>query len=221
MIVNQKFISQNLIVAFFAVTLVLIGAEYFSNTSLVFIFKPILMPLLIALYWIESRTKCKWYLSALIFAFISNVLLLFPNTILLSCGIFAFLFYRIATILAVIKNGDRVAMLPVTLATIPFLVMFSYLVLTMVSPKDPSFYATVLNAIIFSVFSGIGLSSYVMNDNLKNSWLIINTLLSTFLAVIFLFDNFYLSFTIFKPISALVFTLSHYAFYCFMMEAEN
>lgn len=105
--------SKYLAILFFAVSLLLVGAEYFSSEIIVYIFKPMLMPLLLALYWLNSTKKCKWYLVALLLAFLSNVFLLFPNDDLLLSGIMAFLFYRIATIVAVIKNGDPITALPV------------------------------------------------------------------------------------------------------------
>lgn len=206
---------------FFGITIILIFAEYFKNQSVVFYIKPLLIPCLFTLYIIKSTKTCPYYLVALFFAFLSNIFFLFPNPKLLLYGIIAFLFYRITSILAVLKNGDKVALLPLFIATVPFLFMFSYLIDIMVSPDHPSFYATIVNDVIISVFCGIGLSNYIMNDNKQNSWLLISTLLFTFLVILFMFDKFYLSFQIFKPLSALVFSLGHFAFLKFMEEAEN
>lgn len=145
----------------------------------------------------------------------------FSEPKLLLYGIIAFMLYRLTSIIVVLKNGDIVALLPLSLATIPFLFMFSYLIDMMVSPDHPSFYATIVNDIIISIFCGIGLSNYVLNDSKQNSWLLISTLLFTFLVILFMFDKFYLSFQIFKPLSALVFSLAHFAFLKFMEKAEN
>ena len=206
---------------FFGITLILIFAEYLKIQQLVFYAKPLLIPCLVALYFSKSVKICPYYLVALFFALVSNIFLLFSDPKLLLYGIIAFLFYRITSIFAVVKNGDRVALLPLFLATVPFLFMFSYLIDIMVSPDHPSFYATIVNDIIISIFCGMGLSNYVMNDNKQNSWLLISTLLFSFLAILFMFDKFYLSFQIFKPLSALVFSLGHFAFLKFMEEAEN
>ena len=91
----------------------------------------------------------------------------------------------------------------------------------MVSPTNPSFYPTVINDVVISIFSGMGLSYYVMNDNKPNSWLIISTLLFAFLVILFMVENFYISNAVFKPLSALIFAMAHYAFYKFMYESEN
>lgn len=206
---------------FFAITIGLIIAEYFKFKDFVFLLKPLLIPSLCLIYLTTSIKKSTWYLVALFFAFLSNVFLLYSDSQLLLYGILAFLFYRLISIYVIIRNGDSIYCVPVVLATIPFLFIFSYLIYIMVSPDNPSFYATIINDFIISIFCGIGLSNYVMNDNKQNSWLLISTLLFTFLVILFMFDKFYLSFQIFKPISALVFSLAHYAFLMFMVEEKN
>jgi hypothetical protein len=218
---NREIRIKALNILFFGITSLLIIVEYFQFQEVVFYLKPLLIPSLFVLYIFKTNEICKYYLLALFFAFLSNVFLLFSEPTLLLYGIIAFLFYRLTSIIVVLKNGDRVALLPVSLATIPFLFMFSYLIDMMVSPDHRSFYATIVNDIIISIFCGIGLSNYVLNDSKQNSWLLISTLLFTFLVILFMFDKFYLSFQIFKPLSALVFSLAHYAFLKFMEKSEN
>jgi hypothetical protein len=208
-------------ILFFAITGLLVFAEYFRLKEIVIAIKPMLIPSIGVIYFLAAKKKCYWYIFALFFAFLSNVLLLFSNPTLLLLGIVAFLFYRIASIFSVIRNGDKILILPLILASIPFLFAFSYLIYLMVSPDHPTFYATVLNDIIISIFSGIGLSSYFMNDSKQNSWLLISTLLFAFLVLLFMLENFYISFHIFKPLSALVFSVAHYAFLKFLIEAKN
>lgn len=218
---NREVKIKVLTILFFGITSLLIIAEYFQFQEVVFYLKPLLIPSLFVLYIFKTNEICKYYLLALFFAFLSNVLLLFPEPKLLLYGIIAFMLYRLTSIIVVLKNGDRVAFLPLSLATIPFLFLFSYLIDMMVSPDHPSFYATIVNDIIISIFCGIGLSNYVLNDSKQNSWLLISTLLFTFLVILFMFDKFYLSFQIFKPLSAIVFSLAHYAFLKFMEKTEN
>ncbi len=210
-----------LTVFFFLVTILLSIAEYCNFRDLVFILKPLLVPTLAFLYFISAKRKCTWYLLSLLFALISNVFLLFSSVELLFLGIVTFLLYRLFSIVAIIKNGDTIFLIPLFLATIPFLIMFSYLIYTMVSPDNPNFFATVINDLVISIFSGIGLSSYIMNDNKQNSCLLISTLLFAFLVILFMFENFYLSFQIFKPLSALVFAVAHYTFFKFMETSKN
>lgn len=210
--------TKSIGVLFWAIAAILIVAEFLGSQMLIMFFKPLLIPCLFVLYILTEKSLCKWYITALFFAFLSNVFLLSNEPELLTYGIVAFLFYRLFSIFTVIKNGDKILFIPLVVATLPFLFLFSYLIYVMVSPENPSFVPTLLNDIIISVFCGISLSAYMLNDSTKNSWLIISTLLFTFLIVVFMFDKFYLSFHIFKPLSALVFACGHFAFYRFMIE---
>ncbi|WP_309641601.1 lysoplasmalogenase family protein [Flavobacterium sp.] len=219
---NRDFKINGLTILYFAIAFILLMAEYWKSTSLLSVFKPLLIPSLMMLYLVTSKNKCYWYVAALFFAFCSNVFLLFiDNPKLLFYGIMAFLFYRIASIITIVKKGDEIVLLPLVLATVPFLFIFSYLIYVMVNPSNPNFYPTIINDIIISIFSGLGLSNYVMNDNKQNSWLIISTLLFTFLVILFMVENFYIPNEVFKPLSAVVFSLAHYAFYLFVIESEN
>jgi hypothetical protein len=211
----------SLTVVYFILAFLLSVAEYGKMTSLLFVLKPLLIPSLALLYITTTKNKSYWYLMALVFACISNVFLLFSDSKLLMYGIMAFLFYRIASIMTIIKKGDKIILLPLVLATVPFLFIFSYLIYVMVNPNNPNFYPTIVNDMIISIFCGLGLSAYVMNDSKQNSWLIISTLLFTLLVVLFMVENFYISNQVFKPLSALVFALAHYAFYKFVIESEN
>lgn len=206
---------------FLIVTLILIVAEYNQWQLIIYVFKPMLIPVLFWQYLNTARKLCYWYLIALGFAFLSNLFLLSNSSECVMFAILTFLLYRIATIVTILKVGSPVILLPLVLATLPFIFVFSYLIYIIIPPENPNFYPSIINDLIISIFSGLGLSQYMMNDNKQNSWLIISTLLFTFLVVIFMIQHFYLSNVVFQPVSALVFSLAHYAFYMFMKETES
>ncbi|MBS7786721.1 hypothetical protein KIH23_05385 [Flavobacterium sp. CYK-55] len=217
----QTLKSHIVSILFFWVTLVLIISEYNQWELALYIFKPILIPLILWQYLKTAKKVCYWYVIALVFAFLSNLFLLSYSSECVMLAIISFLFYRIATIITVIKVGSPVLLLPLVLATLPFIFIFSYLIYIIIPPDNPNFYPSIINDLIISIFSGLGLSQYVMYDNKQNSWLIISTLLFTFLVVVFMIQHFYLSNIVFQPVSALVFSLGHYAFYMFMKETES
>jgi len=206
---------------YFGITLLLVVAELYQVSAVVLVFKPLLIPCLFLLYLISSTSKSYWYVLSLLFALGSNVFFISTNQKWIVFGMSFFLIYRIVSIITVIKRSEKIEWLPLVLATIPFLFIFSWMINIMIPLANPSFYPSVLNAIFISAFSGIGLYNYVMNDNKQNSWLLISTLLFTFLVFLFLFENFYLSNSAFKPLSALVFSTAHFAFFKFMIESEN
>jgi len=206
---------------YYGITLLLVVAELYKASTLVLVFKPLLIPCLFLLYLISSNSKSTWYIISLMLALGSNIFFISTNQKWMLFGILFFLLYRIASIITIIKISKKIDWLPLSLATIPFLFIFSWMINIMIPLSNPSFYPSVLNAIFISIFCGMGLSHYILNDNKQNSWLLISTLLFTFLVFLFLFENFYLSNSAFKPLSALVFSTAHFAFFKFMIEAEN
>lgn len=217
----QIFKTHLVNVLFFLITMVLIVAEYNQWPLVLYVFKPMLIPVLFCQYLKTAQKICYWYVVAMGFAFLSNLFLLSDSSQCVMFGIISFLFYRLATIATILKVGSPVILLPFVLATLPFIFIFSYLIYIIIPPDNPNFYSSIINDLIISIFSGLGLSQYVMNDNKQNSWLIISTLLFTFLVVVFMIQHFYLSNVVFQPVSALVFSLAHYAFYMFMKESES
>ncbi len=206
---------------FLGITIILVLAEYNQWQLAIYVFKPMLIPVLLWQYLKTAQKICYWYVIALGFAFLSNLFLLSNSSECVMFAILTFLFYRIATIVTVLKVGAPVLWLPFVLATLPFIFIFSYLIYIIIPFDNPNFLPSIINDLIISIFSGLGLSQYVMNDNKQNSWLIISTLLFTFLVVVFMIQHFYLSNVVFQPVSALVFSLAHYAFYMFMKETES
>ena len=218
---NRTLKSNSITAIYFGFATLLVLAEYFKLCNVLIFFKPLLIPTLLVLYLFTAQKKSYWYIISLVFACGSNIFLLFPGQQFVFFGVMAFLFYRIFSIITIVKISEEIILLPLILATIPFLFVFSYLIYIMISPDNPNFYPTVINDLIISIFSGMGLSNYVMNDNKPNSWLIISTLLFAFLVILFMVENFYLPNSVFKPLSAMIFAMAHYAFYKFMYESEN
>jgi hypothetical protein len=79
----------------------------------------------------------------------------------------------------------------------------------------------IVNGFFISIFSGIALSNFVMDDNKQNSWLIISALLFMVLVFLFMFQKYYITNIVFQPLSALIFSSAHYAFYKFVVESEE
>jgi len=129
--------------------------------------------------------------------------------------------YRILSIVTILKLTDKILIFPLVLATLPFIFIFLGLINLTISTNSTSFYPVVANGLFISVFSGIALSNFVMNDNKQNSWLIISALLFMVLVFLFMFQKYYISNIAFQPLSALIFSVAHYTFYKFVVESEE
>jgi hypothetical protein len=206
---------------YFALTALLVICELFNYKQILLIFKPMLIPLLIVLYFLTSSKKNVMYILALAFALLSNIFFLSDAPIYLVYGIIAFMAYRILSIIVVVRLVDKILWLPFIIATLPFLFIFSCLINLTLTSDMPSFYPTIINGLLIAALAGIALSNYVMNDNKANSWLAISTLLFIVLVFLFMIQNYYLANIAFKPMSAFIFAFAHYTFYKFVIEAEG
>jgi len=160
-------------------------------------------------------------LLSLFFALISNILFISTDQDFLLYGIVSFLIYRILSIVTILKLTDKILIFPLVLATLPFIFIFSGLINLTISTSSTTFYPIVVNGLFISIFSGIALSNFVMNDNKQNSWLIISALLFMMLVFLFMFQKYYISNIVFQPLSALIFSSAHYTFYKFVVESEQ
>lgn len=206
---------------YFGITFILILAEMFQHTALLFIFKPLLLPALMLLYFFTSEEKSMYYFVALFFGLCSNIFFLSTTPQFLLYGILAFMFYRILSIVVVLKLIRKLPLMPFIVACLPFAFIFSCLFNLTMSSLSSSFYPALINAILISLLSGIALCNYVLDDSRTNSWLAISTLLAVVSVYLFMIQKYYFPNAIFQPISALIFSCSHFAFYKFVVISEK
>ncbi len=206
---------------YFLITAILVVAETFKISNLLYCSKPLLIPCLVVLYFSHSNNRSFWYLLSLFFALISNILFISTDQDFLLYGIVSFMIYRILSIVTILKLTNKILIFPLVLGTLPFIFIFSGLINLTISASSTSFYPVVANGLFISIFSGIALSNFVMNDNKQNSWLIISALLFMVLVFLFMFQKYYISNIVFQPLSALIFSAAHYTFYKFVVESEE
>ena len=206
---------------YFGIALVLMAAEVFANTAVLELFKPLLIPTLMALYYFTSEKRNLYYFVALFFAVCSNVFFLSTAPKCLLFGMLAFMVYRVLTIIIVLKLIGKLPFLPLFIACLPFIFIFSCLINLTMNALSTSFYPAIANGIVITILSGISLSNYVLDDNRTNSWLAISTLLAVVSVYLFMIQKYYFPNAIFQPISALIFACAHYAFYKFVIISEK
>ncbi|RZJ35351.1 MAG: hypothetical protein EOO51_05560 [Flavobacterium sp.] len=210
--------------AYFVVAIVEIMAELFSIEQLKFIFKPLMPALLMMLYFLTSKERNMLFYLAMLFSVITNILFIPNDPKMLFYGVIAFLIHRIIVLWLVNRLIRINDFIPVAIATTPFLLVFFYLLaITDGIPVD-TFILLSLQNIMISLLGGIALSNYVMNDNRKNSWLLICGVLFVALQFIVFLEKYYLtgiSPAIFRPIAMGLNAFAFYTFYEFVIATER
>lgn len=178
--------------------------------------------LILTIYFLSSFKINKLYLASLLFSLLSILFLFFKSEFgVLSATLF-FLIYIVLTTRIVIKNTKRVSFIPVSLGFLPFLSILFYLIFLTYSSLGINYVPSILNALIISFLGGLAVSNYVLEeDNMKNIWLLISTLLFILLIFVFMIERYYISVQVFKPIRTICFFGGHYLFMRYILLSEH
>ena len=217
-------IVKSLTICYFAIAFFEVLAEYFVNRPLICALKPIIPLVLILIYWIESDKKNLLFIVALLLSLITNILFIPNTTNYLFYGVLIFTIHRIIVIYLIFSFQKVNDFIPLIIATTPFLLIFFYLFIETVEIPQNSIYMIIFQNLLISLFAGIALSSYFMNDNKQNSVLLISALLFVMLQFVVFVEKYFLvnEFEeLFRP-SAMTFNcLAFYSFYKYVIISEK
>jgi hypothetical protein len=205
---------------YFGFTLIIVVGELLSYKLFVCFFRLSIIPLLMVLYYISSKKKNGIYFMALFFSFMMNLFFLKSTLASLFYGQIAYAAYRFLTVVLVFKIIKEAKILSLVIAVIPFVSVFSYLLVLVEKSLLISIYPSVVSIVLMSVLGGVSLSNYVFNDNKKNTFFLISCLLFTSQIFVFAIQKHF-SLDLFLPIGAVIYSVSNYIFFRFLIEYEK
>lgn len=208
-------------IIFFATSILLSILVFFDQLFWEYVFKIITMSSLALLYFVTSKRKDKWYFLALFFATISNLLFISNEMTSLTFGMFAYLVYRLLTIIIVVKATVKCYLISITIGTILFLTPLIYFILLNEDSFGQSLVPAIINVSLISVLGGLSISNYLMEEGVKNTWLLISSIAFAFLAVIFVIQKYYLFVPILDSLRVIVLMGAHYIFYRYKLLSES
>jgi hypothetical protein len=221
---KRENIIKSLTICYFVIAAIEIVAEYFASRTLICTLKPVIPLLLIVIYLMDSDKKNKIFVIALLLSSLTNFLFI-PNTPnYLFYGVLVFTLHRILSIYLIFVHQKLKDYIPIILATSPFLLIFFYLFLETVEIPENSFYILVFQNLLISLFAGVALSSYVMNDNKQNSILLISALLFVMLQFVIFIEKYFLIDELeelFRPLAMSLNALAFFSFYKYIVTAEK
>lgn len=199
-------------------------AEYFQYDLGKIILKPLMPVVIIAIYLNISNKKDWMFIVMMLLSVLTNVLFIPNSPKYLFYRLIAYTFLRFLMVYITFKISKLKDFIPLFIATSPFLIVFFYLFFEgSVIPEDTVPVIIVQNVLI-SLFAGVSLSSYVMNDNKQNSILLISALLFVMLQLVVFVEKFYLEneySQILRPMAMTLNALAFYAFLRFVLEGEK
>ena len=118
-------IASIILTTFFIVSFIEITAEFNEDKVLVWLTKPLILPLLIGYYIRRSNKINPYFLIALFFCWIANLLFIDNTWNYILFGVACFLVYRILVIIIVLKKVKMPDLLPLFLGSIPFVFIYA------------------------------------------------------------------------------------------------
>ncbi len=219
---NDKTLVKVISSFYFIIALYEILAYSIFNETLVF--STISIPvLLIALYFLSSAKRNFLFFSILFFLLIESAWMLLYDS-RFSVGIICSSIQKIALIILIFKLIKERNYLYLSIVSFAFLLIFLYLFSTTSETSYVDFKFLMLQNILTSVLGGIAVSSYMIDDNRKNSWLLISILLFIGLRFMLFIQSFYLTDLALPVIKPIIITLNIFAYftmYKFVIEAEK
>lgn len=208
---------------YFFNAIVEVVAETFSHETLIFIAKPLIPMLLMVLYFYTSKSNCKLFYVIMFFSLLTNLLFI-PNTAdSLFYGVITYTIHRIFLLILIFRIVKIKDYIPFLLATLPLGFIFFYLFAASDVPEN-SYYLIFFHNLIAAVLGGIAISSYIMDDSKKNSFLLISVLLFLGLQLVIYIEKYYLVEShshILRPLAMTLNILAFYMFYQFVVISEK
>lgn len=174
--INAKSFIKPLTWLFFSVSFLDIIGVILQDSWLQFIFKPLIMPSLILLYMVRVKSRNYWYVAAMFFSFLGDVLLLDKNNMFLY-GIAAFLITQLLYVLIIAKGLTRSDFKTKALALLPFLIFFIGLISILKDGLGEFLIPVIIYGLAISIFGFVSLLNYLLKKDQASLSLLIGAVL--------------------------------------------
>lgn len=222
---KYNFLKENTIVSLiFSFAIIEVLAELFSFKVILFAFRPLIAFLILCLYWITSKERSILFFITTFFLLITSIFIISESQLLLKIGFIGIVIHRLLLIIYIIKLNKVKDFIPILIAVIPFVFIFSYLLSISDGIPEGSYYPLLVQNILVSILGGVILSSYFMNETTNTPWLSIFGVLSIALYFTVFIEKLFLNNlppTYFRPLGMVLYVTSYYAFYKFVIDAER
>jgi len=205
---------------FFAVSFLDILGVVLQHELLQNIFKPMIILSLIALYFVSVTAKNYWYILALAFSFLGDVLLLDKNNLFLF-GIAAFLLTQLLYIKIIWKHIKESTFQQKWLAAIPFVLYLAVLLFILHDNLNEYLIPVVIYGSAISVFGMIALLNYIVDTNKINRILLVGAILFIASDSMIALNKFYQERPFYGFAIMTTYVLAQYLIYLFMQAQSK
>lgn len=218
---KKNTVANILLLTFFIVSGIEIIAEYHENKLLIWMTKPLILPLLLVYYLRRSKRINYFFVIALVAGWIANLFFI-PNT--LECifyGVLFFLVYRILVIYIIVNKVKMPNAMPLVLGSMPFIFLYAIVTLYTYDTLGNNVYLFLLQGMFTIFLGGFSLGNYIMISNKSNTVLLISTMLMAFNQFIFLLKLYFSEVNILQAIAMILFVSGQFLLTKYMFYTEK
>ncbi|MBC5834663.1 hypothetical protein G6N05_09350 [Flavobacterium sp. F372] len=190
----------------------------FTSAETIFWFSRI--PILLILYLFTGKNNFIYITSLLLYQ-LASYLFASGNPDLFMYGSISSLGYKLLLLIILVPLITKENRLAISLACLPFFVLFLYIIELVLHSLGDSFYIWILNALITSIIGGIAIIHFNNNFDLKGYWLLISSILFIIQIGAFFINKFYIKSESIYQMVIFFYGLSHFTFYKFMILKEQ
>jgi YhhN-like protein len=210
---TNKRLSRNLTLFYLVISLILIYVEYIKDPGFLYLFKPLLMPILFWLYLLNKKQDSKYFVLAILFMWIANIIFINANRPMFIIGALNTFISRIFVLILILKYCKPPKLLPFLIATFPFLMIFITVFQLVNDNLGDAFYFYIINGLLVVIVGGVSLANYILFSNRINTYILISVILFTGMQFIVAIDFYYLSIKVFRPIAIILYSVAQYLLY--------
>jgi hypothetical protein len=220
-LVQKNNLSTLLIIAFAIVSLIEIIAEFYSNKQLLWLFKPLLMPLLLVYYLKTAKKVNVVFVVSLFFSWIANMFFIERDFDSIILGSIFFLIYRSLIIYHVFKTVKMPSQVPFILGIIPFLFIYITTCLLNYEAMGKEIILFIIHGIFVIILGGYSLGNYIINAKKSDMFLFVSTFLFAFSQFIFVFRVYTEMDYLLQSVVMLMFVFAQYFLVRFIIIQEE
>lgn len=217
----RKYLSSFFLYLFFIVSFFEIIAEYQEDKLLIWITKPFILPFLFAYYLSLTKKLNYYFLVALIFSWIANLLFIENTLKWIIYGSVFFLVYRILIIYIVMNKVKMPSIVPLIIGCIPFVFIYATVCFLSFEAMGDNIYLFLIHGIFTIFLGGLSLGNYIMISNKSNLVLFLSTMLFALTQFVFVLKLYYEDANIFHALAMIMFVVGQFLLTKFMFLTEE
>lgn len=216
---NPK-LSKVLITVFLIVSILDIIAVAMEYPVMQAVFKPMIMLSLMAAYYFSAAKINPWYLLAMAFSFLGDVLLMDKNNLFLA-GIAAFLGTQLIYIFIIKKGVKKSRARDLLISIVPFLIFYSLLISVLQKNLGTLTVPVMVYGMAISIFGMAALLLYLQNKNPITRMLLMGAILFIVSDSMIALQKFHAARTWYPVAIMATYVMAQFLIFRFMIASEK